>query len=322
MTSAPPSAADGEGAGWRGYPRAPRLLAAAGAVATAGLFTGFLPYSLAMTGYPIAAALLVLTSFPLVLFLALLGASPARLQRLLATRTAIDLRDGGHVAAAVIMAGTLFLVLGYGALVSGAAAIETVLYHEGGEEVLREVDGHALFAGLVQTIIVLTLPPFFYVAYVHGGGPRAALHRLGLRLDGAGRATLIGLAATFAIYLVLTLASLVAVQFFGELPPNERALAIARAVTPLGAVGLAAGAAVSEEVFFRGFLQPRVGLLLQAAIFALAHLSYVNVAQVIVVFILGLAFGLLYQRTGNLAAPIAGHFLFNLVNLLAAQQFA
>lgn len=298
-------------------PPAPRVLAGAGALVVLALFTVSGPLGLAAGGTPIAAVALALTSLPLVAFLGALALRPATLQRALNGWTAIDLRDPGHVGAAVIMACTLFLVLGYGALVSGIAAVETVA--AGGRTVLESVDGNALFAGLLQNLIILTLPPLLYVAFVHGGGPTVALRRLGLHGEGATRATVVGLAAAFAVFLLLALVSTILLRSGIPEPQNERALAIAKSVTVLGAVGLAAGAALSEEIFFRGFLQPRTGLLLQAAIFSLAHLSYVSLSQLIVVFLLGLLFGILYRRTGNLMAPIAAHFLFNLLNLLAAQ---
>jgi len=98
---------------------------------------------------------------------------------------------------------------------------------------------------------------------------------------------------------------------------NAKALEIARSVTILGALGLSTGSALGEEVFFRGFLQPRVGVVATAVVFALAHFSYASASEVIVVFLLALTLGLLYKKTGNLWAAIAAHFAFNLVNLVA-----
>jgi membrane protease YdiL (CAAX protease family) len=98
---------------------------------------------------------------------------------------------------------------------------------------------------------------------------------------------------------------------------NAKALEIAKGVTLAGAVALSAGSALGEEVFFRGYLQPRVGLLVTSLVFALAHFSYASVSEVAAVFLLALALGGLYRWTGNLWAPIAAHFVFNLVNLVA-----
>ena len=79
---------------------------------------------------------------------------------------------------------------------------------------------------------------------------------------------------------------------------------------------LAVGSGLGEELFFRGFLQPRLGILLTSVVFALAHLNYGSVSEVVVVFVLSLALGLAYRVTGNLWTPVAAHFTFNLVQLL------
>lgn len=296
------------------YPLAPRVFAGIGGVAVGLYFGALTPGYLSGTGYPITALVMIATTVPLVLFLAMMALWPDALQRLLAKRTKLDLHDAGHGAAAIIIAATLYFVLGYGALTNGAFAYE----HEVvlGEEA-TPIDGDALFTGIFLNVIILVLPPLFYVSFVTPGGPVQAFRALGLRTEGAGRAILVGSASAIGVLVVLALVSYGVQGLQVEIPENERALEIARSVTVLGAFGLAIGAAVSEEVFFRGFLQPRIGLIGQAALFAAAHLSYVNVLEVVVTFVLALIFGLIYRQTGNLLAPIAGHFLFNLLMLLA-----
>ena len=87
--------------------------------------------------------------------------------------------------------------------------------------------------------------------------------------------------------------------------------------------GLAA--AVGEEVFFRGFVQGRWGVLAGAVAFMIAHIGardiriigYWSLAQ-------GLLLGLLYQATGNLLVPMVAHALFDMgamVHFRIAWQF-
>ena len=47
-------------------------------------------------------------------------------------------------------------------------------------------------------------------------------------------------------------------------------------------------------------------------VFALVH---VNAATFLALWFLGAAFAWLYKRTGSILAPMAAHFLFNLLNL-------
>ena len=61
-------------------------------------------------------------------------------------------------------------------------------------------------------------------------------------------------------------------------------------------LGIAASAGLVEETFFRGFLQPRIGIALSTAFFAMAHLSYDQPIMLVGVTLLSLLYGL----TGSL----------------------
>ena len=80
---------------------------------------------------------------------------------------------------------------------------------------------------------------------------------------------------------------------------------------------LALASGVGEEAFFRGALQPRVGLVGASLFFALAH--FVPRREMLpwsgFSLVAGLALGALFEWSGNLVAPIAAHALVNGVNL-------
>lgn len=295
------------------YPPAARVVAALGAVAAGVVFGVLLPTNFLAAGLPWTAAACAASTVPLVLFLGLLAAAPDALQALLRRVSRVDLRDRGHVGAAVVMAGTLFYVFGLGGLVNGAFALETMV--RGDEQ--PALSGEDVMEGLVTNLVVLVLPPLLYVSFVGGHGPVGALRELGVRQEGWARAAGVGAGIALLFIVLIALVSALAMSLDLPIPDNERALEIARSVTPLGALGIAVVSSVSEEVFFRGFLQPRIGLVAQAVVFSLVHLSYGNVLELVVTFALGLAFGVAYKRTGSLVAPVAAHFLFNLVMLLA-----
>ncbi|HME72417.1 MAG TPA: CPBP family intramembrane glutamic endopeptidase [Myxococcota bacterium] len=80
---------------------------------------------------------------------------------------------------------------------------------------------------------------------------------------------------------------------------------------------LALASGIGEEAFFRGALQPRVGLVAASLLFGAAHFvprrglvawSAFSVAA-------GFLLGGLFAWTGNLLAPIAAHVGINAVNL-------
>lgn len=86
-----------------------------------------------------------------------------------------------------------------------------------------------------------------------------------------------------------------------------------------------------EEVLYRGVVQQTLrsagakrgaSIVATAVIFAMMHLGESAVdpsgawSALPALFVLGLALGILYERTGRLAAPITAHALFNAVNVI------
>ncbi|MGH7312156.1 MAG: lysostaphin resistance A-like protein, partial [Candidatus Rokuibacteriota bacterium] len=78
-------------------------------------------------------------------------------------------------------------------------------------------------------------------------------------------------------------------------------------------VSLAAG--VGEEVLFRGALQPRLGIGLSAALFAILHVQY-QIPGILMIFAVGVALGLVKQRTST-TFTIVVHVVYDLVAFLA-----
>lgn len=74
---------------------------------------------------------------------------------------------------------------------------------------------------------------------------------------------------------------------------------------------------IAEEAFFRGALQPRVGLVAASVIFGLAHFVPRRELRAWTVFSLAAGFllGFLFDATGNLVAPVVTHVAVNGVNL-------
>jgi membrane protease YdiL (CAAX protease family) len=64
-----------------------------------------------------------------------------------------------------------------------------------------------------------------------------------------------------------------------------------------GALALGLSAGISEELLFRGAVQPRLGLLLTTVLFAIGHLQYGLTAATLEVFIIGLVLGLVRKRS-------------------------
>ena len=101
---------------------------------------------------------------------------------------------------------------------------------------------------------------------------------------------------------------------------EELALALAAVLGKLSirqCALLAILSGVAEEAFFRGALQPQVGLTAASLLFGLAHVAPRRELFPWTLFSLAAGFllGMLFEVTGNLVAPMVTHILVNAVNL-------
>lgn len=83
------------------------------------------------------------------------------------------------------------------------------------------------------------------------------------------------------------------------------------------ALGLALLSGLAEELLFRGAMQPTWGFWPATILFALAHTGRGRSLWLWTVsaFVAGACLGLVFEHTGNLAAPVVAHTLVNAVQL-------
>jgi len=74
---------------------------------------------------------------------------------------------------------------------------------------------------------------------------------------------------------------------------------------------------IGEEMLFRGGMQPALGLTATSLLFGACHVPVHRALALWPLFAaaVGLLLGWTLERTGTLAAPVAGHFAINAVNL-------
>lgn len=178
-------------------------------------------------------------------------------------------------------------------------------------------DALFVFIFAVNTVLFIVLP-VAYLFLVYPRGLPAVLDELRVRwtpqvsiwaLVGA----IVTIAALFAFGFLLT--GLVYFGLIEEPQTSDYVLAIKPQLNWFWIVAIPLVAALTEEVFFRGFLQPRVGLWASSVLFGIVHIGYGTVLQVVAPFLLGVLFAYLYLKTKTLWAPIAGHFAFDFVQL-------
>lgn len=76
-------------------------------------------------------------------------------------------------------------------------------------------------------------------------------------------------------------------------------------------------APINEEIFFRGFLVPRLGIVISAVIFAILHLSYLSISEFAAAFFFGLLAGYVFKKRRSLYASILAHALVNFLAILS-----
>jgi hypothetical protein len=82
-----------------------------------------------------------------------------------------------------------------------------------------------------------------------------------------------------------------------------------------GALVLGLSAGISEELLFRGAVQPRLGLLLATFLFAIGHLQYGLTVATLEVFVIGLVLGLMRKWTHTTICVLI-HASYNTVGVL------
>jgi membrane protease YdiL (CAAX protease family) len=172
-------------------------------------------------------------------------------------------------------------------------------------------------AGVAEAVPAASPPP----------SPRPSFFRvfasqLGLVAPNVSRELAIGLAlglcAWGAVLVALFIAALAIYAVGGEKAlPKPSAIVPWIASLPIAVrvlVSLSAG--VVEETFFRGFLQPRIGIALSTGCFVLAHLSYGQPFMLLGITLLSLIYAFLVRWRQTIWPAIAAHALFDGVQLL------
>ena len=159
------------------------------------------------------------------------------------------------------------------------------------------------------------------------------LRQLGLRSSSVGREILLGLGlGVVGWFVVLAVVSVLGVLAGSVLGPESLPEGVPEQIVWMAGLpmllrfAIAVSAGVVEEVFFRGFLQPRVGIVASTGLFSVAHLSYGQPFLLVGVTLLSVGFAFLSKWRGNVWAAITAHFTFDAIQLLvlipAALRFA
>lgn len=268
-----------------------------------------------LTSDPIVATTRLLVGIPFVLVFVWVAAWPEHAGSTLRERFDVDLRDTGTVAGVLVHVVFVYLVFGGTLLATGRGLSELIATGEH-PVAATELTGQSVVTNLVLNLVLFLVATLTWLMLVDGDQGSEILEALRLEPDRLPRGLVAGVLMTAAV--LVGMAGLgYGLQQIGYTPRNPQADAIAEALTPATAVLVAVLAGLGEEIYFRGFLLPRTGNLAQATLFGLLHATYLTPFQVILPFVLGLAFGWLTRRSGLWGAIVA-HTSFNAIMLLTS----
>ncbi len=184
--------------------------------------------------------------------------------------------------------------------------------------------GNLAETGLTLSVwdVMLTGLPMILFAVVGVGlfarrGGRETLDRLGLRVPTAKQLLLVvGLTVLLLVFDLAVNAVWHAVDPAGfETLVRVSDNLFGGLMTLGGAIALGLSAGISEELLFRGAVQPRLGIVLASALFAVGHLQYGITVATLQVFVIGLVLGLVRSRT-HTTLCILIHTAYNAVGVL------
>lgn len=126
------------------------------------------------------------------------------------------------------------------------------------------------------------------------------------------------LAWLVAIAAMAAAVGIVAASGLNDIIPTgpPKVVLLLAAMPWLARLALAISAGVFEELFFRGFLQPRIGIALSTALFVFAHASYGQPMMLVGVTVLSLIFAWLVRFRQSIWAAAAAHAGFDAIQLL------
>jgi membrane protease YdiL (CAAX protease family) len=82
------------------------------------------------------------------------------------------------------------------------------------------------------------------------------------------------------------------------------------------------GAPITEELFFRGFLTQRTGIIASALLFGLMHFAYGSIVEVLGACVIGLVLATSFKLTKSVTPCILAHMAYNAISITFMRMFS
>jgi len=198
-------------------------------------------------------------------------------------------------------------------IVPGIAAFPTLI------DQMAERAEPLLDAGqLVSSLIGLVVLALGGIGFMVRRGPRASLERLGLRIPRPSH-YLVALLGSVALFLLNVSVEWIERTFFPGLWRSDDRInrMMVNGIGMAGSVLLGMSAGVGEELSMRGALQPRLGLIFTAVVFAALHVHYSWIGMA-TILLLGVTLGVIRDRTSTTVAILV-HSVYDFLAVITAR---
>ncbi len=167
-------------------------------------------------------------------------------------------------------------------------------------------------ASIAFTVCFSLTLSFLVVSYLlhKGRKPKAVIKELGLSRKAFNRKTVGYGVLLFVIYIAILFAIVIFSEVTG-ITVNSNVQQIIGGYPLWALIFLSVIAPLNEEIAFRAFLVPRIGVVLSGLIFAVLHFGYGSVSEIVVALWFGLAGGYVFKRTKSLYPSLITHMAVN-----------
>ena len=167
--------------------------------------------------------------------------------------------------------------------------------------------------------LVLSFAVISYLLY-KGKKPKAIIKELGLSGKAFNRQAVGYALVLFAIYIAIIFGIAIFSQITGIAVNSNVQQTIGN--YPIWAlVFLSVIAPLNEEIAFRGFLVPRIGVVLSGLVFAILHFGYGSVSEIAVALWFGLSGGYAFKKTKSLYPSLMTHIAVNSITAISILFF-
>lgn len=170
---------------------------------------------------------------------------------------------------------------------------------------------------LLIDFILIGIPAFYFYKFRKAESLKKLLKEFGLffrpgRKDAL--ASLIVLAELFAASIAISL--VLSALGANDLGNVANVIEAVKKTAPFMLIYIFLVRIPAEELFFRSFLTKRLGILLSSAIFALAHVFYYSIGEVIGAFTLGAILAYNFRANRTIVPNIVAHILYNFIIII------